>query len=147
MKVILLQDVPKVGRKYEIKEVSAGYAANFLFPRKLAENATPDAIERVREKQKEHFDQLKVQEELLKSNFEGLKERIVIVKGKANDEGHLYAKIHVKEILQALKEQFRIDLPEDFVQLDEPINTVGEHAIKIKGSGKSGSFKLQVEAI
>lgn len=147
MKVILLQDVPKIGKKYEVKEVSPGYASNFLFPKKLAENATPDAIVKIKEKQKEHFDQLKVQEELLKNNFSGLKNKTVIIKGKKNDEGHLYAKIHEKEIYQALKEQFRIDLPDDSIKLEEPINKVGEHEIKIQSSGMSGILKIIVEKI
>ena len=65
MKVIFLQDVPKVGRRHDMKEVNDGYAQNFLFPRKLAEMATPSAVTEL-EKRKNNIEiENKIQEELL----------------------------------------------------------------------------------
>ncbi|MEK7567940.1 MAG: 50S ribosomal protein L9 [Patescibacteria group bacterium] len=145
MKVILLKDIPKLGRKYDVKEVSSGHAINFLIPQKLVETATPEAIVRVKEKQAEHLTHLKVQEELLNSNFETLKEKTIIIKGKVNEEGHLYAKIHAKEIMEALKTETRLELPEGSIILDEPIKEIGEYLIKIKINRKEGEFKLTIE--
>ncbi len=145
MKVILLKDVPKLGKKYEVKEVSSGHAINFLIPKKLVETATPEALARVKEKQAEHSAHLKIQEELLNSNFETIKNTVVTIKGKANEEGHLYAKIHSKEIAEALKKQTRLELPDGAIVLDEPIKIVGEHSIKIKINNREGKFKLTIE--
>ena len=90
MKVILLTDVKNLGKAWEIKDVSDGYARNFLFPNNLAETATPDLIKKA--EQKKALKVKKAEEDLMKveklaSLLEGL---LVKVKAKANDEGKLF---------------------------------------------------------
>ena len=70
MKVIFLQDVSRVGKRYDVKEVNGGYAMNFLFPRKLAEPATPKALTALEMRQKEIVVEREVQEDLLIKNLE-----------------------------------------------------------------------------
>lgn len=132
MKVILLQDVPNVGRKYEVKNVSDGYGRNFLISRNLAKIATSQTIQATEKEKKREEEKKKVQEDLFKKNLESLTDAKVVIKEKANEKGHLFASIHPKEISRAVKEQFHIDVPEEMIELDQPIKEMGEYEIKIK---------------
>ena len=147
MKVIFLQDVPRVGKKYDIKEVNDGYAVNFLLPRKLAETATPKAIAELEKRKKSIAIEREVQESLLLKNLEEIKGRAIILKAKADEKGHLFAQIHKKEIVEAMKAQNHADIGEEFIALEKPIKETGEHEIPISIKGKKSSFKLIVEKI
>jgi len=146
MKIILLKDVPKVGHKYDVKEVAVGYAHHFLFPKKLAVVATPQAIEwleKGREKAKQDSD---TRIEHLESYLKKLGDIMVTMRVKANKSGHLFASLHKKDIAKALIEQTGIPIDEAFLIYDEPIKSVGEYEITVQVNDKSGTFKLVVEA-
>ena len=146
MRVIFLQDVPRVGKRHDVKEVNDGYAMNFLVPRKLAEPATPKALQALEQRQKEIAVEREVQEELLLKNLEEIKGKVVTLKAKADEKGHLFAQIHTKEIVDAMKAQHRADIGEEFIVLEKPIKAIGEFEIPIEIKGKKSSFKLIVEA-
>lgn len=132
MKVILLRDVAGVGRKNEIKNVSDGYARNFLLPNKLGQIATPAAISIV-EKLKSQMDQDKeVQKNILEKNIEGLKDLKVQIKVKANEKGHLFSIIHPDEISGILKAHHHLDIPSKLIEIEKPIKELGKHSIKAK---------------
>ncbi len=97
MKVILLNDVPKIGRKYDIKNVSDGYASNFLFPRKLAQPASADVVSKVESLKAKESSDRKVQEDLLLKNIEFLENARIEFTLPANEKGHLFQGIHQKE--------------------------------------------------
>lgn len=147
MKVIFLQSVPRVGKKDEVKEVNDGYATNFLFPKKLAEPATAKAVASLEMRKKEIAIEREVQEELLLKNLEEIKGKTVILKAKADDKGHLFAQIHTKEIVDAMKKEHRADISEEFIALEKSIKQIGEFEIPIEIKGKKSSFKLIVERI
>jgi len=147
MKVILLSDVPRVGKKYDTKEVNDGYAMNFLLPRKLAVAATPKAVAELELRKKEITIERQVQEDLLNKNLEAIKNKTILLKGKANEQGHLFKAIHKKEIVEALKEQSHADINAEFIVLEKPIKELGGFEIPISIQGKKSSFKLLVEKI
>ena len=147
MKVIFLQYVPRVGKKYDIKEVNDGYAVNFLLPRKLAETATPKAIAELEKRKKSIAIEREVQESLLLKNLEEIKGKTITLKAKTDEKGHLFAQIHKKEIVEAMKAQNHADIGEEFIALEKPIKETGEHEIPISIKGKKSSFKLIVEKI
>ena len=147
MKVIFLQDVPRVGKKYDIKEVNNGYAMNFLIPRKLAEPATPKTIDGLEKRKKNIEIEREVQEDLLMKNLEEIKGKVITIKVKADEKGHLFSKIHTKEIVEEMKKQNHADISEEFIVLEKPIKEVGEHEIPIEIGSKKSSFKLIVEKI
>ena len=147
MKVIFLQDVPRVGRKYDVKDVNDGYAANFLLPRKLAETATPKAIAELEKRKKSIEIEREVQDSLLLKNLEEIKGKTITLKGKANELGHLFSAIHKKEIVEAMKAQNHADIGEEFIVLEKPIKEIGEHEIPISIKNKKSAFKLVVEKI
>src|SRR3989344_5925012 len=129
MKVIFLKDVPRVGRKYDVKEMSDGYATNFLLPRKLAEPATPKAIAELEKKKKSIEIEREVQENLLLKNLEAIKGKAIVIKAKADEKGHLFAQVHKKEIIEAMQAQNHAAIGEEFINLEKPIKETGEHEI------------------
>ena len=147
MKVIFLQDVPRVGKKYDLKEVPDGYAMNFLLPRRLAVIATPKAIIELEVNKKKIAIEKEVQENLLLRNLEEIKGKIIIIKSKTNEKGHLFSAIHKKEIIQAMKKQNQADIGEEFIILEKQIKEIGEFEIQIAIKDKKSSFKLIVEKI
>ena len=147
MKVIFLHDVPRVGKKYDIKEVNDGYAVNFLLPRKLAVTATSKAVAELEIRKKEIAIEREVQEDLLMKNLEEIKNKIITIKGKANEQGHLFSAIHKKEIIEEMKKQQHADISEEFIILEKPIKAVGEFEIPIFIKNKKSSFKLVVKKI
>jgi large subunit ribosomal protein L9 len=146
MKVIFLKDVPRVGRKNEVKEVNDGYALNFLLPNKLAEKATDKSIAELERRKKEIVVEREIQEELLIKNLEEIKGKIVTISGKANEKGSLFSAIHKKEILEELKKQHKAEVSEDVLVLEKPIKEIGEFEIPIEIKGKKSSFKLIVKS-
>ena len=147
MKVIFLQDVPRVGKRHDTKEVNDGYAMNFLLPRKLAEMATPKAIASLEMRQKEIVIEREVQESLLLKNLEEIKDKIIVIKAKADEKGHLFSGIHNKEIVAEMKTQHHADISEECIALEKPIKEIGEFEIPISIKNKKSSFKLVVEKI
>jgi len=145
MKIILLKDVQNVGRKFETKNVSDGFAMNSLIPQKLAEIATSGALKRLDTAMKRNEEHKKIQSDLLAKNIEGLQDITVKMQGKGNEQGHLFAAIHKADLIAAIKEQTKLDIDEDHITIDKPIKEAGEHTIKIKADDKEGEIKLIVE--
>jgi large subunit ribosomal protein L9 len=147
MKVIFLQDVPRVGKKYDVKDVNDGHAMNFLLPRKLAEVATPKNLAQLEMRQKEIVIEREVQESLLQKNLEEIKEKIIVIKAKADEKGHLFSGIKNKEIVEEMKNQHHADISEECIALEKPIKEIGDYDIPIEIKNKKSSFKLIVERI
>jgi len=144
MKIILLQDVPKVGKKFEIKNVSNGFAVNLLLPQKLARLATNQIIKEMETEKKKYDAKQEVEMEELKKIIEKLKEPIEI-KVKTNKEGKLFAGLDKKEIVEAIQEKIGVKIDPNIIELDKPIKEVGEYTIKIKASGEKSKIVLIVK--
>ncbi len=141
MKVILQKDIPGTGRKYEVKNVSEGYAINFLFPNKLAVNATEKEIERLKMERLKDEEKSKIQAELLEKNLTDLKDKSITIKAKATEKGNLFKGIHKEEISKIIKTDLKLDIPADMIDLEHPIKEVGSHAIKAHNT----EFQIIVE--
>ncbi len=131
MKVVLLEDVEKVGKKYEIKEVADGFARNFLIPKNQAKLATKEMMEWAKI-QKEMLEnkaesELKKAQELA-SATDGLE---VIMQVKVGDENQLFESITAQKIADKLKE-LGFEIKKNQIDLAEPIKEVGEYPIRIK---------------
>lgn len=147
MKVIFLQDVPRVGKKYDIKEINGGYAMNFLFPKKWATLATPKAIEEIEKRKKEIVIEREVQEDLLMKNLEEIKNKTITIKAKADEKGHLFSAVHEKTIVEAMEKEYHAQIDEKFIVLEKQVKEIGEFDIPIVIKNKKSSFKLIVERI
>ncbi|MDQ3077167.1 MAG: 50S ribosomal protein L9 [bacterium] len=146
MKVILLKDVKKVGKKFEVKDVADGFALNFLIPRKFAEVSNDSNTRKVETLKVRDTAEKKIQEDLLMKNLKGLEGITLELKENANGKGHLFKGVHKEEIVAGLKTQGHLDIPSDYIVLEKPIKEVGEHTIEVKVQDKSANFKLVISA-
>lgn len=146
MKVILLKDVAKLGRRYDVKDVNSGHALNLLIPQGLAIGATSEALKRYEAIRVKAEGERKIHEDLAAKNLSDLDGKVLRLSGKANDKGHLFAGIHREEIAAALKKQMRLDLAPESIKLEHPLKEVGEHTVEADGAGKSARFKVLIEA-
>ena len=146
MKVILLKDVPKVGKKFEIKNIADGFARNMLFPKKLAEPATAESEARLEKMKLQDAGNKRMQSELLAKNISAVDGREVVISGKANEEGHLFAGIHLGEVTRALKEQLHVDASDEMLSIDKPLKATGVFPVSLQAAGKSATFSVRIEA-
>jgi len=146
MKIILLKDVKKIGKKYDIKDVADGFALNMLIPNKSAIPATQGNLNMIEVKKKgDSLATAKNEAELQKALNE-IKGIAVTMSGKVNDKGHLFAGIHKEEIIEAVKKQKGVTLLAEYVELEKPIKEVGEHLINVKVGEREVAFKLVIKA-
>lgn len=131
MKVILLADIKGTGKKEEIVNVSDGYARNFLFPRKLAVEATSSAMNAVKRSKaaEDHRESLKRQEAM--ETAEKLRKKEIRLSARAGEKGRLYGSITGQEVADALEAQHGIKVEKRRVELSEPIRAVGEYEASV----------------
>ncbi|HRH25057.1 MAG TPA: 50S ribosomal protein L9 [Candidatus Paceibacterota bacterium] len=139
MKVILLQNINKVGKKDEIVEVAGGYADNVLFPSKKAIPATPKNVEALNRKISSTKALKELEHGLLESAIKSLPEETLTIKVKANEKGHLFSSIGEDEIVEALSQK-RINLSTKNIVLAKPIKEIGQYKIQII----EGSYKKEL---
>ena len=147
MKVILLQDVKGTGKKNEVKEVSDGYARNFLLPKKLAVPADNTNMKELNEKNKSK--ELKAQKEYEAAVELGKKmeELNVVIYSKAGDGGRLFGSITSKDIAEQLNKKYFVEVDKKKIMLNDAIKTLGVYNIEIKlFEGISGKIKVSVIA-
>jgi len=141
MKVILTKNIASLGKKGDIKEVSGGYARNFLFPRKIAEIATEKAVAKIEQEKKKELKNQKEVEAQLEILSHSLRGKKIMIKSKA-EEGKLYGSVGAKEIAFQLARE-NINIPEKSILIKEPIRKIGEYAVGIE-LGKSIKFEVNV---
>ena len=148
MKVILLQDVKGKGKKGQMLEVSDGYARNFMLPRKLAIEATTDAINTMRMNDKATAErQARERAEALEVSKK-LKELTLIVKAKGGGAGRLFGAVTNQEIADALKKNTGIAIDKRKIVIDEPIKNVGTYTVKCKlGYEIVGQLTVKIEEL
>lgn len=131
MKVILLDDVAKVGHRGEVRDVSDGYARNFLIPKKLALSATPGNMRNlghIKKQQEAKADRLKSDAEALRARIEGL---TCAERRQASEEGKLFGSVTAQDLVDYLATQ-GVKIERRRIHLDEPIKTLGETTVAIR---------------
>lgn len=146
MKIILLKDIAKVGRRYETKDISDGYALNMLIPKGLAIAATSEAVKRISVEKSKEDGERKLHQELLLKNLKELDGVTITMTEKANDKGHLFAGIHKAEIIPEIQKQTRLQVDDSHIMLDKPIKELGDHKIEVAVGDKKVSFILRVQS-
>ncbi len=146
MKIILLKDVKKIGKKYEIKDVADGYALNSLIPSEVAVPATPSYIKFVEAKKKQDG----IIKEEFKKEFEYALSKLpngkLHISGKVSGKGHLFAGIQKDRIIEEFKKETGVVLSDEHFELEKPIKEVGEHTIEIKIDDQKYKLVIFVKA-
>ena len=132
MKVILQQDVKGQGKKGQLVEVSEGYGRNYLLPRKLAIAANADNINQMKQAEASRAHHAAVEKAEAEANAKKLEEITVHLTAKGGTSGRIFGSVTTKEIAEALKTQYGIDLPKTRLELGEPIKAFGTYQVKAK---------------
>jgi len=131
MKVILLDDVTKVGRRGEVRDVSDGYARNFLIPKKLALSATAGNLknlEHIKKQQDAKADRVKADAEGLRAKIEAL---VYEERRQASEEGKLFGSVTSQDVAEFLGAR-GIAMDRRRITLEEPIKALGEHTVSMR---------------
>ena len=145
MKVIFQQDVRGQGKKGEMKEVSDGYARNYLLPRNLAVEANRDNMNALALREKAKKAQEARERAAAAENAVRLKDVVVTVRARAGANGKLFGAVTSQEICDALKEQHGLEIEKNKLVQSEPIKAYGSYSVKCKfGYGIDGTVNLLV---
>ena len=131
MKVILLKDVKKVGKKGDVIEASDGYARNFLFPKKLAEEATNSNLLILNNKKENERKQKLAQLEAAQKLAGELKGKEIKITAKTGENGKLFGAITSKDVSGLIKEQYKVDIDKKKIVMDT-IKLAGQYDIEVK---------------
>lgn len=132
MKVIMLKDVAGVGQRNSVKEVSDGYAFNYLFPKRLAEPATGAKLAEAEARKTAEVATAANRESEWMKSADILNGKSISVMARANNLGHLYTQLPMQLIARAIREQFGVVVPEGAIVLNTPIKTIGESVIELR---------------
>lgn len=132
MKVILLQDEKKLGKKGDIVEVSEGYARNYILPKKIGAEASAKNMNDLKLQKANDERVAKEQLDAAKAMAESLESKQVIVKIKAGEGGKTFGSVSTKEIAEAFKTQHNLDVDKKKIQMSESIKTFGSYEVPVK---------------
>jgi large subunit ribosomal protein L9 len=131
MKVLLCEDITKLGWLGDVVEVNVGYARNYLIPQGLAKIATPGSIRAIAEEKAKRAEERIRDSKRLESAAEAVDGAEAVVAAKANEQGHLFGSVNERQIAANLRAQ-GFEVADEVVQLPEHIKEVGTHAVKLK---------------
>ncbi len=145
MKVVLLKDVKNIGKRDEILNVSDGYARNFLFPQKLAAEATPGTLKEIEKKRAAQDAREAERLAEAKKLADSLKGKVLELAIKCGDKGRLYGSVTAAEVADALEKQHGAAVDKRKIELGDPIREVGDRNITVRlYTGVSTTMILRV---
>lgn len=143
MKVILLQDVAKIGKRFSVVNVPDGYAANQLIPKKLAVPATPENLKRTLR----HHATAAATKEAGFARFDAavaaLTDKVIVVSAEASEQEHLFQAIHESDIVTAAVAA-GVDIDVHMVKISSPIKSLGKHELLLTGGKKDQVITVEV---
>lgn len=145
MKVILLQDIKNVGRKEQIIEANDGYARNYLFPKKLAIEATKDNMLKLQAKKTSEANKKKAKIEANKEIAKKIEKIELTIKAKVGENSKIFGGITSKEIAEELKKQHKFEIDRKKITLKDTIKSLGRYTAEIKfGDGVNAELTINV---
>ncbi len=144
MKVVLLKDVPKLGKKHEVKDVADGFAYNSLIPRGLVVPATHEHVKKAQTQVALKAEKEKGFEDAFRTLIKTSEEEPVVFTAEANDKGHLFKGIRASDIAEALEKR-GVALKERDVVLPAPLKEVGTHEIELRAASLSGMLHIVIK--
>lgn len=145
MKVILKDNIKGVGKKNEVINVSDGYARNFLFPKNLAVEATPENMNKLNSQNEAKQYKKDVEKEKAKEIAKKLEDITLQIKVQAGENGKIFGSVSSKEISENLEKQYKINIDKKKIELKEPIKVLGTRTVEARlFEGVIGKIKLNV---
>ncbi len=147
MKVIFLKDVKKVGQRGQVKDVSDGYALNFLIPQKLAEHATSEKVASYEVQKKLNTvseTHRNLDDSLQAKKLDG---QSLVIAVRTNEKGHLYKQLSPNEIVQAIQKQYGITIEKNTIDVNHSIKEIGESKIIVRCGKSSANIRLVINAL
>ncbi len=144
MKVILLQNIKGFGQIGDIKNVSDGYARNFLLPRKIAKSASDSSLKEVASLNAKRTIMIESEKKNALEAVEKLKDLVIEFTRKATKTGKLFAGINKDDIAKEIKKSSGVQLQEEMIGHDEPIKHIGEHLVDLN---LSPEVKTQIKVV
>ncbi len=132
MKVILLQDVKSLGKKGELVNASDGYARNFLFPKKLAQEANAQAMNELKNAEESKAFKKKTEIDNANAQAKAFEGKVLKIYAKAGKAGKLFGSVTSKEIAAEIKKQLSLDIDKRKISLAQDIKTFGTYEAEIK---------------
>ena len=131
MKVLLCEDIDKLGWLGDVVEVSNGYARNYLLPQGLAKVANEASIRAIAEEKAKRAEQRRLEGKRLEEAVKAIEGAEAVVAAKANEQGHLFGSVNERQIAANLREQ-GFEVRDEIVQLPEHIKDIGTHPVTLK---------------
>ncbi len=132
MKIILLQDEKKLGKKGDIIEASEGYARNYILPKKIGVEATPKNMNDLKLQKANDAKVAQEQLDAAKALAAELETKQIVVKIKAGENGRTFGSVSTKEIAAAVKEQCNLEIDKKKIQLPEALKNFGSYEVNVK---------------
>ena len=147
MKVILKDNIKGVGKKNEVINASDGYARNFLFPKNLAVEATPENMQKLNSQKQAKQYKKDVEKEQAQAIAQKLETITVEIKVQAGENGKIFGSVSSKEIAESLEKQYKITIDKKRIEVKEPIKVLGARTVEVKlFEGVTGKIKINVIA-
>lgn len=144
MKVILLKDVAKIGRRFDVVNVPDGYALNKLIPKNLAEAATTENVKRLQNISAKVSQDRAVHESNFGEALRTLKDVEIPVEVEANNVGHMFQALKAQAIVDAVKKATGFELSAEHLIMKTPIKSTGEHIVDVASGSLHGTVTLNV---
>lgn len=132
MKVILLENVKKKGKKGDVVNVPDGYAKNFLFPKNLAKEATSQSLTELFNEKSSNEHKKELEKSKAEEIAEIIKEKIIKITSKAGKNGKLFGSVTTKDIVNKIKEVFDVDIDKHKIVLESDIKAFGTYRFSVK---------------
>jgi len=145
MKVILLRDVAKIGKRFEIVNVPDGYALNKLIPKGDAQAATPDNVKRVTNMREKGASDKAAELSAIKEVVDSLADAPLEVPMQANEQGHLFKGVHAADVAEAALKR-GVKIPKEAVVIETSIKATGAHQVLVKSQGTTFTLAINVVA-
>jgi large subunit ribosomal protein L9 len=146
MKIILLKDISKLGKKDEVKEVNDSYAFNFLIPQKMAVKATMELITVATARKKRAITEKVVRHDELESVIGKLNGKKITIIKEASEKGKLFAAVSAEEILSEIKKELGVKLEPEHFKIGEHLKELGVHELPLQIGGKKISIIVEVNS-
>lgn len=143
MKVILMRDVAKLGKRYTVTEVPDGYALNKLIPSGMAQAATAENLKRIKARSDKQSSDEGSALEAFSNSLANLKDKPLVILVDANEQDHLFKAVKVPDIAAALVAG-QYSIPVDSIKLNEPIKALGEYEVPVSLQTVTGIINLSI---